>query len=98
MFPKALPLPSIRHDFSIREGPFSFKALLHAVWFLEPRVLKIIGSALPGQVTWSHSADGLGGGSHFLGSPLRSQGPMAPHTLACPMADLSKAGVSVVVS
>ena len=43
MFPKASPPSSIRRDFSVREGPFSFKALLHAVWFLEPRVLKIIG-------------------------------------------------------
>lgn len=75
MFPKALPLSSIRRDFSIRKGPFTFKALLHAVWFLEPRVLKIIGSALPGRVTWSHSADGLGGALTFQSLRSDLSGP-----------------------
>lgn len=39
-----------------------------------------------------------GRGSHFPESPLRSQWPVAPHALAYSMADLSKTGVSVVVS
>lgn len=89
MFPKALPLPSIRHDFTAREGPF-LRPLLQPCGFAQ--VLKIIG---PGSAWAGHMVSQTAGGSRV--SPAQvSMAPTHTHWPAPRLTDWRR--VSVVVS